>query len=316
MHVHITFDVEIWCQGWLNLDENFPAAYRRYVYGPPPKETGALPSNLNILQQHGLKAVFFVEPLFALRFGIEPLAELIQLIRSYDQDVQMHLHPEWLDELPTPLVAPRKKTQHIHQFTLDEQTAILSAGADILQQAGAPRPTAFRGGNFSMNADTLTALSSLGFTVDSSLNAFFDFTYPDSATCPRQTCSRQGAITEFPVTLFKDGFGRLRPLHITACSAAEMEQSIASARDQGQPAVTLVSHNFELLTPGLLKEDRIAVRRFDRLCSWLARHQDEFQVGSYQADLAAEHSKEPEFPTVSPTATAARYVEQLQRKFQ
>ena len=159
MDVHLTFDIEVWCGGgWKNLDEKFPAAFRRYVYGPLPKETGALPLNLQILREHGLEAIFFVEPLFSLRFGLAPLQEIVHLLHENGQEVQLHLHPEWADELAVPLVPKRKKTAHLHAFGLDDQRTLIAAAASRLEEAGAERPSAFRAGNFSMNGDTLTAL--------------------------------------------------------------------------------------------------------------------------------------------------------------
>lgn len=59
----------------------------------------ALPKTLEILDGHGLAGVFFVEPMFAGRFGIEYLATIIEMIRGGNNDIQLHLHPEWTDEI-------------------------------------------------------------------------------------------------------------------------------------------------------------------------------------------------------------------------
>lgn len=314
MRVHLTYDVEIWCGGWSDLDKKFPAAFRRYVYGPGPEESGALPLNLRILRDHGLKGIFFVEPLFSFRFGLEPLRELLGVIRDAGQEVQLHMHPEWLDELSEPLVPPRPKTQNMHQFSRAEQGLLLDIGARRLEEAGVPRPTAFRGGGFSMNADTLRALADKGFAVDSSLNSAYSFPYPDGNSARHHYCSRLEGVAEFPITTFRDGFGRVRPMHITACSASEMESTLSSVRDLGLPAATLVSHNFELLTVGQRRVDRVVTRRFDRLCSWLARHADEFETGGFDPTLAPEDPPTWEPPNVSPYATATRYLEQAIRR--
>ena len=34
LDVFITVDVEIWCNGWKDIDSRFPDAYRRYIHGP------------------------------------------------------------------------------------------------------------------------------------------------------------------------------------------------------------------------------------------------------------------------------------------
>ena len=77
MNVLLTFDVEVWCDGWSDLDRNFKHLFPRYVYGRSRRGAFALPKTLEILDAHGLRATFFVEPLFAYRFGIEPLAEIV-----------------------------------------------------------------------------------------------------------------------------------------------------------------------------------------------------------------------------------------------
>jgi len=69
MQVHLTFDIEVWCNGWQQLDQRFPAAFERYCYGRSAQGDYALPKTLEILQRHGLTGVFFVEPLFSARFG-------------------------------------------------------------------------------------------------------------------------------------------------------------------------------------------------------------------------------------------------------
>ena len=99
LKVFFTVDTEIWCGGWDDLDRKFPDAFQRYVYGPTDQGNYALPMTMEILSDHGLKGVFFVEPLFAARFGIAPLKELVELIQSAGHEVQLHMHTEWVDEV-------------------------------------------------------------------------------------------------------------------------------------------------------------------------------------------------------------------------
>src|SRR3546814_6004994 len=44
---------------------------------------------------HGLKAVFFVEPMPALVCGVDWLKPLVATILARGQEVQLHLHPNW-----------------------------------------------------------------------------------------------------------------------------------------------------------------------------------------------------------------------------
>ena len=78
LEVFFTVDVEVWCDGWDDLDSKFPSSFQRYIYGPQCH--GGLPTQLQVLSDHGLTGVCFVEPLFAGRFGLAPLAEIVGLI--------------------------------------------------------------------------------------------------------------------------------------------------------------------------------------------------------------------------------------------
>jgi hypothetical protein len=165
-----------------------------------------------------------------------------------------------------------------------------------------------------MNADTLRALADNGFAVDSSINACYDFPYPRDEPARLFHCSRMGGIAEFPVTIFRDGFGRLRPLQIAACSASEMAQALNSARDFGVSDATLFSHNFELISRGQTREDRIASRRFDTFCGWLARHADEYPTLGFDATAVPDAPPPWSWPSASAVATATRHVAQLARR--
>jgi peptidoglycan/xylan/chitin deacetylase (PgdA/CDA1 family) len=314
MQVHLTYDVEIWADSWNEMDASLPEAFRRLTYGPLPRERGALPLNLQILRDNGLRAVFFVEPLFSYYYGLNALQELVGVIMEAGQDVQMHIHPEWLDVLPNEIVPRRKNTQMLHSFSLGEQEVLLEAAASRLVEAGAPRPTAFRSGNYSANIDTLRALARIGVKVDSSFNACFDFPYPDKGGTRLLYPSTMENIAEYPVTLFRDGIGRVRPMQITACSIAEMTQGLSRARDQGLPAATLVSHNFELLSADRRSEDRIVTRRFAGLCEWLGRNAAEFPTASFDPSVVPAVTPAWELPRVSLLATGQRYVAQVARR--
>ena len=47
--VYLTFDIEVWCGGWKDLDAKFPASFERYVYGRSSAGDYALPKTLEIL---------------------------------------------------------------------------------------------------------------------------------------------------------------------------------------------------------------------------------------------------------------------------
>lgn len=300
MKVFFTIDTEIWPGGWDSLDERFPAAFLRYVYGETPQGSYGLPMQLKVFADCGLKAVFFVEPLFSARFGLEPLQEVVGLIRDAGQDVQMHLHAEWTDEALEPLLLerPTSKRQHLSYYSASEQDALIRWGKARLAAAGAGTVSAFRAGSFAFNLDTLKALTLNGISVDSSYNhcnmgaesGFLGLvpkgTVPNHPIDLRELC-------EFPVTVFEDRPGHLRPLQITACSLKEMQSVLYRAAEREYSCVVLVSHNFELLDRRDFSRDKVVVRRFMQLCDFLSRNSDAFETASFAGDTP------PGFPALA-----------------
>ena len=315
MKVHLTFDVEVWCNGWANLDREFPAAFERYVYGRSTFGEYALPATLEILQRHGLRGVFFVEPLFAARFGAEYLGRIVDLIERAGQDVQLHLHPEWVDEIePAPIANASRKRQHLLHYTREEQTQLIEYGLGMLREHAHGDVFAFRAGSYAANHDTYHALAAAGLTVDSSLNLAFDISGSDLPGRGDMSSLRTvGAVQLVPVTVFRDGLGRLRPAQIGACSLSEMTQSLERAAAAGREHFVFVAHNFEMLVPDSHQPDRIVVARFEGLCRYLASNRSRFEVSVFNAGDKLTHDAES-VPSVPAWATLRRLGEQAFRR--
>lgn len=316
MRVYLTFDVEVWCNDWARLDERFPSAFERYVFGRSARGEYALPKTLELLDQHGLRGVFFVEPLFSARFGIEHLAVITRLISQAGQDVQLHLHTEWVDELPTPPIADHHhKRQHLSYHTLDEQRTLLDFGAGLLQQAGMDRPTAFRAGSFACNHNTFRALADCGIQVDSSLNACAEVSAPDlrEAEVHEQPAWIE-SIYSVPVAVFEDGLGRLRSAQLNGSSFSELRRSLESAHARGHTDFVIVSHNFEMLKPGTSEPDPIVVRRFESLCRYLSTHREMYDVTSFQVPVQKVAPASRTRAAAGLPATLTRYAEQAWRR--
>jgi hypothetical protein len=318
MNVFLTFDIEVWCNGWDDLDRAFPASFERYVYGHSAHGDYALPETLATLNRHGLQGVFFVEPLFASRFGAQHLDIIVRMIRDAGHDVQLHLHPEWTDEAMQPIIEHcATKRQHLSYYTLEEQTALIGHGRKMLEAAGSGPIAAFRSGSFAANRDTFEALRRNGILLDFSLNSCYDISAPDVL---RQHPSTTGFVVQevstYPVTVFKDGFGRRRPAHVSACGFGEMRDALWSAHAAGVCDFVVVSHNFEMLKPGSSDPDWIVVKRFDSLCAFLAKQPDQFSVRVFDEDLrlVAGDRKPAPAPRATWLSTGRRHLEQIQRR--
>jgi hypothetical protein len=147
MRVFLTVDTEIWpfASGWpvrplLPEKRDFCAEVRGYIYGDTTAGSFGIPYQLELLSRYGLKASYFVEPLFSERAGSSKLREIVDLIQEGRQEVQLHLHTEWIGELANPRL-PARFRQHVREFEPDEQFAILREALALLRGAGARQPS-------------------------------------------------------------------------------------------------------------------------------------------------------------------------------
>jgi len=316
LNVFFTVDVEIWCDGWNNIDNNFPRAFQRHIYGPTPEGNFGLPYQINLLRHYGFTGVFFIEPFFSLRCGHQPLAEVVQLVQSGLQEVQLHLHTEWLDESEPPLVKGlQDKQQHLKNFSLSEQTHLIEAGIDLLSLAGAHGINAFRAGNFAANNDTLVALANNNIRFDSSYNESLLGTNC-GITSASSVLDTQciGETYEYPMTVFDDGSGSLRHAQLTACTFSEIQHLLWQALEMNYHSFTILSHSFELLNQTKSQADKIVVKRFESLLEFLDQNREVFCVRGFQGLPPNAPAKQPPLLASSLWRTGRRVLEQVYRR--
>ena len=315
LDVFFTVDVEIWCGGWKNIDEKFAEAFRRYIYGETPQGYYGLPYQLQLLTEHGVNGVFIVEPLFSGRFGLAPLQEIVGLIVDAAQEVQLHLHPEWVDEATEPLwPRPIIKTPRLQTFSLSEQRLLIMAAARRIEEAGGGTVNSFRAGGFNFDTNSLLALAACGIQFDSSYNASLSGTksgvMPGSIVCEPLICN---GVCEYPMTVFEDGTGSLRHVQLGACSFREMEGLLWRAVELERKAFVILSHNFELLNTRRDRYDPIVLKRMLKLLSFFDRNRDCFRLRGFKNLEGTGSTKQPE-PLVSPLwKTFHRMIEQASR---
>lgn len=238
--------------------------FARSIACVTPDGPAGITHKLDLLRQYGQKAVFFVDPMPALVWGVAAIEDIVGPILDAGQDVQLHCHTEWLelagDRNP---LSSKRIGRNLLDFPLEEQAQLLDFARDTLIAAGAPAPVAFRAGNYGANDDTLRALADLGIAYDSS-------------HCP---ALRQGAseislgsedrdpayhmgVIEVPVGSISTLFDGQRHAQITALTRIEMGAAIRYARDTGRDSFTLVSHSFELINRRSLAVNKIVRKRF------------------------------------------------------
>jgi hypothetical protein len=297
--VLLTVDTEFMWGGYVrgaSWQENLALSY-------DPAGVG-IPYQLGRLAAHGLKACFFVDPMPALVYGIEPIRLMVEPILAAGQEVQLHLHPCWAD--------PAKPVFELTGLDPQRQIELVRTARDLLVEAGAPSPTAFRAGGYAADLATVEALATLGIAYDSSHNGSH---HPSPSALPldprRIAPALLDGIVEIPVTQIGQRAGGLRHLQICAVSFDEMRAALLHAAGNRHPVATIVGHSFELAARGGRRANPVLVRRFERLCDFLADHRERLPTAHFAdlADVSVDADASP-LP-VSPLRTAARMAQQL-----
>ncbi|MGI9377441.1 MAG: polysaccharide deacetylase family protein [Tsuneonella suprasediminis] len=247
----------------VSREENF----RRMIAGDVAGGEAGIAYQMDVLERHGHRGAFFVDPMPALIWGVQAIADVVGPIVDRGHDVQLHCHPEWLDIAGDANPLGNRTGRNMRDFTLADQVEILTYARDTLIAAGAPAPVAFRAGNYGANDDTLRALARIGIAYDTSHCPGIAVSDCRIALGPEHRRPlRHCGVIEVPIGCIEAVNGDLRHGQLTALSLREMTAAIRHARDHDIASLTLVSHSFELLCRDRLRVNRILCRRFDRLC--------------------------------------------------
>ena len=299
LNVFFTVDTQTRCKAWGEVDLDFADAFQRYVYGPTKQGNCALPLTFEVLNDNGLVGSYFVETLFALNFGMEPLQEVVSLVKNAGHEVQLQIQPEWVKESKIQLFdedLPRRTV--LSDFTLEQQTTLIDVGLDLFKRTGVEGINAFRAGNYGFNRDTLKALDANGIRIDCSYNKLSQAGIAD--VLPEQLLLQPttlDGIVIYPVTVFGDSNRQsLRCLELTTCSYREFESVLFQAVEAEWNSVVIVKNSFGLMTAGQERLDPIVFKRFKSLCKLLSDHADLFNVRGFRGLQPQAVSQQPTIP--------------------
>lgn len=271
--IYLTIDTE-YCSAFAAGPDPLPQAenFRRAIAGKVGGGEAGIFHQMDVMERHGCKGVFFVDPLPALLWGTQAIAEVVGPIVARGHDVQLHCHTEWLALAGNANPLGDRTGRNMADFSLAEQALILEVARDTLVAAGAPAPIAFRAGNYGANDDTLRALAMVGIAYDTSHAPGIGESACriDLGPGDRRPLERHGVV-EVPIGCIDTARGRMRHAQITALSRREMRAAIVHARDAGLASFTFVSHSFELLARDRDRVNPIVRRRFAGLCRDIER---------------------------------------------
>ncbi len=266
----ITIDTELSSllhERGMSLAENV----RSSIWGEAAGRPYGIGWQMDELESHGLKGVFFVDPMPALLYGTEFLKPIVTPIVARGHEVQLHIHSEWLRWARHSPVNGQLG-RNIGDFSQADQAKLIRLGKSWLEEAGAPPITAFRAGNFGANDDTLRALAEVGLMWDSSVNpAYHRHGCRISGARDQIAPAHRFGIGELAVSGITDRPGSFRPAQICAMSAQEMRAGLGHAVRERHAAYVVVTHSFEMLSRDRKRPNHAVMRRFTALCRAAAR---------------------------------------------
>lgn len=299
-NVYVTIDTELssrhfWRHGANGLRDNFLRSIEGRTHDG--RQRVGVGYQMERMEAHGLRGVFFVDPMPALVAGDGIIDAIVDPILTRGHDVQLHVHTEWLDFVSSG-PADGRRGHNMAAFSLEDQKRILDYALGVFDRVSVPRPIAFRAGNYGANDDTLRALAQVGLQFDTS----FCPGVPDAACAIdlpvecRDPVERLG-IVEVPIAAIGGWGNKLRHAQVTALSRAEVRSALDHAVKSATPSFTMVSHSFELMCRARKRANPIVMKRFDDLCAYVAE----------QPQLAsATYADCPPVPVVSPAAVQDR----------
>jgi len=289
--VCLTVDVEFSIAGAFADPANFPPlsdpAVRCDVGG---KEHG-LGFILEMLAAYRATATFFVEALNPAYFGDDPMKRVAHRILSAGHDVQLHLHPCWLQFLKPdwPKHINGDPNDSCAGRTQAELNAIIGGGIAAFERWSIPAPIAVRAGNLQADLACYDALQRFGIPLASNLGI--------GSFCPSEPIlqlhggrHRINGVVEVPVLSYKDlrlpGRDRQRVLSITSTSWPEMKSLLWQVRRADISPVVVLTHPHEFVKQrGFrfegLRRNRVNQTRLVRLLRFIRTHDEDFTTVTF-----------------------------------
>lgn len=281
--VAITVDTEPSVAGAFSDPSRFKPLIHEPVWGEVAGTSEALGFILRTLNQHNLRATFFIETVHLSYFPEEIMKGYVRRLHDGEQDLQLHLHPVW-SRFEGGTFA--RVSDHCRDLDEGRLADLIASGAGHIEAWCGRRPVCLRTGNFSVSTSIYRAMRQAKMRISSNICL--------AVAPPREQelhftggVHRIEGIVELPVTCFRDrgpiGRGRYRPLQISACRFEEMRDLLNTLHTRGASVAVVVTHPFEFLKwsgPDFsrLRANRLVQRRFAQLCQFLAANADRFEV--------------------------------------
>ncbi len=174
--IAITFDIEFDINGaFANPDRFKPTGREAIVFRDKGSDPG-LGQILDILDHYGIRATFFVETAQVAWFGSDEMGDIARMIHARGHEVQLHLHPVWLQFLndqwreltkrdpPVPM-----KHDSLPAMSEADARDIINHGIKTFEDWQLPAPMAIRTGSLITERRLYRLFAQCGLTISSSV---------------------------------------------------------------------------------------------------------------------------------------------------
>jgi hypothetical protein len=297
--VCITIDTELSIAGAFARPQRFTPIGEEIVNCSADGRDEGLGFILETLGRFGATATFFIEALQIFYFGDAPMGRIAQRIAAAGHDLQLHLHPCWLQfrrlDWRNMTKVPNDSCAGLSDGELDD---IIGLGTETFARWGLPAPVALRTGGFQSDRSVYRAMARAKLPASS--NIAVGVNPPGEASL----CLADGrhlieGVLELPALSYQTplSFGS-RTFAVTATSSDEMQYLLWQARESGISPVVILTHPFEFIKKRdfryrRMRRNRVNQQRLEGLLDFLRSHDDEFSVVTFGSRAASWHASGP-----------------------
>lgn len=260
---------------------------------------------MEIIERHGGRGTFFVDVYNRRTVSENIVSKCVEEIHRRDHEVGLHTHPGFPDGK-----RGYGMMQTLLRLSLEEQTAFIAKGVELLVKWIGSPPKSHRAGGYGANYDTLKALSSNSIYIDSSVYSGYQFcglNEPPLTVNAPVNCSN---VTEIPVTINRIElalgpvkiFSMKKKLDPDWCGPGELKRLIDTSVGAGINPIVLFLHSYSMIDiENGFQPNPSAVEALDNILEYAVRRHGAELIT--MADSAKTLGELPSFDSTPPPRT-------------
>ncbi len=287
----ISIDTEFSIAGHFEHPLEYQPVAGPAVYGSVDDKEESLGFLLETFDRYNIVASFFVECANYCYFGDQPMQGVIDRLKAARQDIQLHVHPIWLNFNKDPELGTFPRHDDCSGQNFDELKRAFSACIAIFNRWVGHNPLALRTGSLRADENVYRVMFELGILMSSNI-ALGAFQPKEALLCHDSGRHLIHGVMEVPVFSYQDrnfaGTTHKKSLQITSCSWPEMKHLLWKARNSGVENIVILTHPFEYIKKSdfrytKLTRNRVNQQRLQNLCEFIYQHSQDFVAADFSS---------------------------------